>query len=145
MGFWSYTCAKTHLPILASTSWGWDEGYSKVTMLDADNNRVSGSYDGYGRIHSSDGGETELDDDAILSGRAKLVLSKFYKGEKFEELGRNSSDPGQGHFHNEDDIEVWYAQGGFPSHKDMIRAYHKMDAEKDALARQGAFKKSPWA
>ncbi len=121
MGFYSYTCAKTHLPILASTSWG-DE-YSKVVVLDGEGTIFRGLYDGYGRVVTRAGAEVELDDGAILSGKVKLVSGKFYSGERFDELGRSSSDPGQGHFHDSDRIDGWYANGGFPSWADYRNAY----------------------
>ena len=123
MGFFSYTCAKTNLPVLASEA--WPEKYSRVVVLDGEGNKFSGSYDGYGNVITPDGSEIELDPygDSILSGKTKLVLKKFYDGETFEDLGRSNSDPGQGYFHDEDKIEVWYARGGFPSHREYVEAY----------------------
>jgi hypothetical protein len=123
MGFFSYTCAKTNLPVLASTS--WPEKYSRVVVLDDEGNKFSGSYDGYGNVITRDGSEIELDPygDAILSGKTKLVLRKFYEGETFEDLGRSNNDPGQGHFHNEDKIELWYARGGFASYQEYLGAF----------------------
>lgn len=126
MGFFSYTCAKTNLPILASTS--WDEKYSRVVMLDAKGTVFHGSYDGYGNI-IGDCGEIELEYDSVESGKIKLVLEKFYNGERFEALPKSGWDPGQGHFHDPDEIDKWYAQGGFPSHKDMVKAYRSKPTE----------------
>jgi hypothetical protein len=123
MGFFSYTCAKTNLPVLASTS--WPEKYSRVVVLDDEGNKFSGSYDGYGNLITRDGAEIELDPygDSILSGKTKLVLKKFYDGETFEDLGRSNTDPGQGHFHNEDAIELWYVRGGFSSYQEYLGAF----------------------
>ena len=121
MGFFSFTCAKTQLPILASTS--WDEKYSKVVVLDEDGSKLKGIYDGYGRVMGNIG-EVELDYADVEGGNVKLVLQKFYNGESFEALGKSHSDPGQGHFHDEEKIEAWYKQGGFKDYKDMILAYN---------------------
>jgi hypothetical protein len=121
MGFFSYTCAKTNLPVLASTS--WPEKYSRVVVLDDEGNKFSGSYDGYGIVITRAGAEIELDDSSILSGKTKLVLRKFYDGETFEDLGRSNNDPGQGHFHNEDKIELWYARGGFASYREYLGTF----------------------
>lgn len=123
MGFFSYTCAKTNLPVLASTS--WPEEYSRVVVLDEDGNKFSGSYDGYGNVITRDGSEIELDPygDSILSGKIKLVLKKFYDGETFQDLGRSNNDPGQGHFHDEGRIQLWYSRKGFPSHREFVEAY----------------------
>lgn len=121
MGFFSYTCAKTNLPVLASTS--WPEEYSRVVVHDEDGNKFSGSYDGYGNVFTQSGSEIELDDSAILAGRTKLILRSFYDGETFEGLGKSNYDPGQGHFHDEEKIELWYSRKGFPSHREFVEAY----------------------
>lgn len=121
MGFFSYTCAKTNLPVLASTS--WPEKYSRVVVLDEDGNKFSGSYDGYGNVIMRSGDEIELDDSAILSGKTKLILQSFYDGETFADVGKSSYDPGQGHFHDEEAIELWYARRGFQSHREYVEAY----------------------
>jgi hypothetical protein len=121
MGFFSYTCAKTNLPVLASTS--WPEKYSRVVVLDDEGNKFSGSYDGYGNVITRAGAEIELDDNSILSGQTKLVLKEFYNGETFEDLGRSNSDPGQGHFHDEKAIDLWYARCGFVSYREYLDAF----------------------
>ena len=131
MGFSSFTCAKTHLPIMASTSWGTD--YSSVVMLSKDGSIVRGIYDGYGRL------ETELGEIAVYDkmgdgGKddAKMVHSRFYKGEKFADLGPSHHEPGQGHFHVAARLKEWFAKGGFPSYKDYCRAFEAaMDGASD--------------
>jgi hypothetical protein len=122
MGFYSYTCAKTNLPIMASTSWG--DSFSSVVVLSEDGNIFRGSYDGYGRVFTSDGMEVELNDSSIMSGKVKLVSGSFYKGEKFSSLEKSRNDPGQGHFHDPDKVEKWYSLGGFPSWQDYRDAYY---------------------
>jgi hypothetical protein len=122
MGFFSYTCAKTNLPVLASTSWGENE-YSRVHILCRDGSIMQGYYDGYGRIDLASGGTLEEFDDAILSGQWKLVLSKFYAAETFAELGVSRHEPGQGHFHDNEKIEKWHDQQGFPSYQEYVQAF----------------------
>lgn len=121
MGFFSYTCAKTNLPVLASTS--WPEEFCKVTVLTESGDVFRGVYDGYGRVVTQFGSEVELDDSVVTRGGIKFVLTKFYKGEKFGDLGKSHNDPGQGHFHDEEKIKEWYTKGGFPSAKEYYRAY----------------------
>lgn len=125
MGFYSYTCCKTNLPILASTSWGTNN-YSSVHLLGQDGSSVQGHYDGYGRIDMNNGESLEEIDERIQSGKWKLVLSQFYSGEKFDQLGNSRHDPGQGHFHDQHKIEQWYAQRGFPSYKDYLQAFKEI-------------------
>ena len=124
MGFFSYTCAKTNLPILASTSWGGEE--SEVVVLFDDGSIMKGAYDGYGRVLTSVGSELELDYSSVLNGSVKLVLKKFYNGEDFSGLGRSWDEPGQGHFHDPEKIREWFAQGGFPSRAAYIEAFRNL-------------------
>jgi hypothetical protein len=124
MGFFSFTCAKSHLPVMASTSWGEDD-FSRVHLLTRDGGIMQGQYDGYGRLEMNDGGTLEDLDEPILAGKWKLVLSKFYRGEKFDELDRSFHEPGQGHFHDSDLLAKWFAQGGFPTYQDYVDAYFR--------------------
>jgi hypothetical protein len=121
MGFFSYTCSKTNLPILASTSWG-ENIYSKVHLLGQDGSIIQGYYDGYGRLDLPGGGILEDIDELIQSGKWKLVLSHFYSEEAFDQLGLSRHEPGQGHFHDQHKIENWYSQGGFSSYQDYVQA-----------------------
>jgi hypothetical protein len=120
MGFFSYTCAKTHLPIMASTSWEGPPEMCQVVVLKKDGSSFQGSYDGYGRVSG-----VEVDYEDLESGQVKYVLQKFWNGETFDQLGNSHNDPGQGHFHNAAKVMRWYAQGGFPSYKDFIKAYNR--------------------
>lgn len=121
MGFYSFTCAKTNLPIMASTSWG-DE-YSGVVILGESGSMVRGIYDGYGNVLTPEGMEVEIDFDSVLSGKLKMVSARFYKGDKYEDLPSSKTDPGQGHFHDEDKVRDWYAKGGFSTWKEYRDTY----------------------
>ena len=118
---------------MASTSWG--EEYSKVVILGKSGSVVKGIYDGYGRAFTRDGMELELDDAEIMGGDVKLVADRFYEGEKYEDLLASKSDPGQGHFHDEEKIQKWYNAGGFASWKEYVDAYY--DRVPDSSRKQG--------
>lgn len=96
MGFFSWTCAKTGLPIMANVP-SHEEAWSKVVALYADGRtKVRGLYDGYGRIDGH-----EIADDMVGPQRPKLVLQAFYENEPYAAIARRSEDePGQGYFHD---------------------------------------------
>jgi len=100
MGFFSWQCAKTKKPVMAqcgvvNTPWSFA---SDVIVLFRNGDRISGSYDGYGRV-----GGYELTE--IPEGRWRMVISRYYEGESFEELAENTWDPGQGYFYDDADLE----------------------------------------
>ena len=126
MGFSSFTCAITNLPILNHTSWGGIPDAYKVVLLFKNGDRVTGSYDGYGRVHT-DGGAT-VDDiyDSIEKKTVKMVLQKFCTPEDtFKTVGKNHHEPGQGHFHDATKVRRWHAQGGFPTYGAYSKAYNR--------------------
>jgi hypothetical protein len=67
-------------------------------VLFKNGDRVSGTYDGYGRVD-----EFELID--YPEERWRMVIGKFYDGETFEQLAQNKYDQGQGFFYNDEDLE----------------------------------------
>jgi hypothetical protein len=103
MGFYSWCCAKTQKPILnTQTADIFSRNFSTVMLLRAEAAALKGVYDGYGRVHTSQG---VFDvSTGVNAGSIKLVLSAFYDGETFEQLPINVNDPGQGHFHDEDQL-----------------------------------------
>lgn len=124
MGFFSYTCAKSNLPILAGTSWGdRPEATTVVVVFKDGRSAVHGQYDGYGRV---DGVEVMED---IESGRAKMVLRKYWQQERFSGLGKNENEPGQGHFHDEQFIDELYSAGPLPSARDYYAALQKYEGD----------------
>ena len=75
MGFFSWRCAKSDKPVMAeiavrNTPWAFA---SEVVVLFKNGDRVSGTYDGYGRV-----GELELVDH--LEERWRMVIEKYYNG-----------------------------------------------------------------
>jgi len=137
MGFFSWTCAKTNMPIMASTSWA-GHPFTKVVLL-ADGGRtvVKGTYDGYGRMQVGDAqwGDTltrrSLVDivghrlsGKINKGEVKLVLAKYYDpSDDFQSLGRSRNEPGQGHFHNEGFLGQCQKVGSFATYEGYCLAF----------------------
>lgn len=92
MGFYSYACAKTGLPILAGQPHlGERENVaSHAVLLMPNGDRLTGVYDGFGNLGSHEIG------DLMDSQKGKLVLKHFYKGEGYDQLGKSRPDPAQG-------------------------------------------------
>jgi len=101
MGFFSWRCAKSDKPVMAdtavvNTSWAFA---SKVVVLFKNGDRITGTYDGYGRID-----EFELVD--YPEERWRMVIKKFYDGETFDQLSMNKYDRGQGFFYSDEELEA---------------------------------------
>lgn len=149
MGTYSWTCAKTNLPILGAESWGTSGSnghdlseFTKAVLLFPDKGIVAhGTYCGYGRFEMDEGtsnrgprsinGPMEFSEDgtveALGSGRAKLVLSSYYdpRTDGFETLGKSRMEPGQGHFHAEEFILRCREAGRFASYEGYQLAYFR--------------------
>lgn len=113
MGFYSCLCAKTNLPVLADTSWSDKPDFTQVVVVCRDGSVIRGAYDGYGRVEGLDISEHV----SVLGGadEARIVLAKYYAGERFEDLPPNANEIGQGHFHDEVFIEHLEKVGPLPS------------------------------
>lgn len=99
MGFFSWQCAKSNKPVMAEvavqgTPWAFA---SEVVVLFKNGDRISGTYDGYGRVN-----EFELID--YSEEQWRMVINQFYNGETFKQLPQNKHDPAQGFFYNDDDL-----------------------------------------
>jgi len=100
MGFFSWRCAKSDKPVMAEvavqgTPWKFA---SEVIVLFNNGDRISGTYDGYGRVDGF-----ELVD--VPEERWRMVIKDFYNEENFDQLQRNKYDPGQGFFYDDADLE----------------------------------------
>ena len=100
MGFFSWQCAKSNKPVMAKvavqgTPWAFA---SDVIVLFNNGDRLSGTYDGYGRVDNF-----ELLD--YSEERWRMVIKHFYQGETFEQLPRNKHDQGQGFFYSDEELE----------------------------------------
>ena len=99
MGFFSWQCAKSNKPVMAEvavqgTPWAFA---SEVVVLFKNGDRISGTYDGYGRVN-----EFELID--YSEEQWRMVINQFYNEETFKQLPQNKYDPAQGFFYNDDDL-----------------------------------------
>ena len=99
MGFFSWRCAKSDKPVMAEvavqgTPWQFA---SRVIVMFNNGNRISGIYDGYGRVDGF-----ELVDHP--EERWRMVIEDYYNGEQFTDLPKNKHDIGQGFFYNDEDL-----------------------------------------
>jgi len=99
MGFFSWQCAKSNKPVMAEVAvkgspWQFA---SEVVVLFKNGDRITGTYDGYGRV---DGFEmVDYPED-----RWRMVIKDFYDGETFDQLSQNKYDRGQGFFYSDEEL-----------------------------------------
>jgi hypothetical protein len=121
MGFFSKTCAKTHLPII--TDMKGIPRLSEVVALLPDGRKFEGSYDGYGRV----GGESlvENPDGGYLWDKVKLVLKDWYEGEDYKQLGKSGDELAQGYFMDKAFLHYCLLHGPFKNRSEYTRAFKK--------------------
>lgn len=116
MGFFSWKCAVTGLPIC--NVYTPLPALTRIVWIREGRAPVHGSYDGYGHILADRTEERDAimkpgqvlelvdqtcvwnDKDHFYGLQGRLVLEEFYSGQTFEQLKPNKRDEGQGHFHN---------------------------------------------
>lgn len=100
MGFFSWECAKTKKPVMSSYAVGRGpfDFASKVVVLFKNGDRISGTYDGYGRVDGY-----EIVDHPESTWR--MIIERYYAGETFDQLDMNKHEPGQGFFWSDEDLE----------------------------------------
>lgn len=124
MGFFSWTCAKTNLPILAGVAFG-SHPFTRATLLRPGRDPIHGTYDGYGNLGGVDLMRSGRYRD-LATGRAKLVLTDFWSElDAFENIGRSGNDPGQGFFHADEFIGNALRFGSFPSYEAYLMAFDR--------------------
>ena len=122
MGFFSKTCAKTHLPVVAECI-----GYPKlhtVVVLYPDGRKVEGSYDGYGRIDGVDLCPNGYDHDLWES--LKFVIADAYEGESYKDLGKSHNEIAQGFFMDKKFLEHCMVVGSFKNYAEYKKAFKKL-------------------
>jgi hypothetical protein len=121
MGFFSKTCAKTHLPICASVR---NERLSKVVVLYPDGKKLEGEYDGYGRVN----GEELCPDgyDHKLWNKLKFVWQESYNGETYKELGKSHDELAQGYFMDTAFIRHCLLTKGFKDYSEYKKYMKKL-------------------
>ena len=115
MGFFSTTCAKSHLPVCSSHR--QRPFFSEVVALLPDGSILEGEYDGYGRVN-----EVQLVDDWE---KVKFVLKAVYAGEKYKDLGKSYDEKAQGWFMDDEFLDVCEIKGSFASHKEYQLFFDK--------------------
>lgn len=100
MGFFSWKCAKSEKPVMSEYAVGGSpfEFASDVVVLFKNGDRISGTYDGYGRVNGH-----EIIDYSESTWR--MVIRKYHNGETFDQLPQNKHDPGQGYFYSDEELE----------------------------------------
>jgi hypothetical protein len=115
MGFFSKTCAKTNLPVIAPML-----GYPSLNLVVAltpDGRKVSGSYDGYGRV---DGHDFVKEWETV-----KFILVAYYNGETYEELGNSGDENAQGFFMADAFLDYCIKHGPFKNRAEYEQAFDK--------------------
>jgi hypothetical protein len=115
MGFFSKTCAKTFMPIVAEL-----RGYPRfhnVVALRPNGEIVEGVYDGYGRVNN-----VELHDDW---DKVKFVLSSAYNGESYNDLGKSGSELAQGWFMDNQFLLFCAMRDSFKSYAEYKKYFKK--------------------
>jgi len=121
MGFFSKTCAKTNLPVVADC-----KGFPKlneIVVLLPNGKKLEGSYDGYGRVGGVDlmpDGYIEQEWDAI-----KFVLKEKYNNESYEELGMSGDELAQGYFMSDRFLKICLDEGSFKNYSAYKKAMEK--------------------
>lgn len=129
MGFFSKTCAKTHMPILTVYREGGFKEFSAVVALLPTGEKIIGDYDGYGRI-LVDGKEIKLyPEDEGCVGEAwdavKFVIQKAYEGETYDQLGKSGNELAQGYFMDNSFLRQCVLKGKFSSYAEYKKYFKK--------------------
>jgi len=121
MGFFSKTCAKTNLPVVADCK-GLPR-LNEIVVLYPNGTKVEGSYDGYGRV----GGLDLLPDGYEMDkwDKLKFVLKWKYKGESYKELGESGDELAQGYFMSDRFLNHCMRVGSFKTYADYKKALEK--------------------
>ena len=131
MGFFSRTCAKTHMPILTVYREGGFKEFSAVVALLPTGEKIIGDYDGYGRI-LVDGNAVETCNAEIdgYTGKAwdsvKFVLQKAYEGETYDQLGKSGNELAQGYFMDNAFLRECVRKGKFSSYAEYKKYFKKL-------------------
>jgi hypothetical protein len=127
MGFFSKTCAKTNLPVIALHREGSFDDLTSIVVLYPNGDKLEGIYDGYGRVMAGDDEISIMEDcgsdewDAV-----KFVLSKYYDGETYDQLGESGRELGQGFFMNDDFLNFCIKKGKFKDYAEYKRKFNKI-------------------
>jgi len=115
MGYFSKTCAKTHMPIVVEAL---DlPRLNMVVALLPSGRKIEGSYDGYGRVNGVD----------LMDAwdKVKMVLKDHYADESYAQLGNSGNELAQGYFMDRKFLHHCLLKGPFKSRAEYTRAFKK--------------------
>ena len=121
MGFFSKTCAKTHLPVCAAPFKG-DDFFCDVVALLPDGKKIVGAYDGYGNVGGHSLFDNYADDHFDL---VKFVLAHAYNGETYADLGESGREMGQGFFMSQRFLDYCKKKKSFKDYAEYAKAFDK--------------------
>lgn len=103
MGFFSWRCASSNIPVMAedavrNTPWVIA---CRVIVLFRDGSRIIGTYDGYGRVYNESHEVDLMDYD---ESQWRMSILSCYSSETFEQLKPNKHDRGQGFFYSDEEL-----------------------------------------
>ena len=125
MGFFSWKCAKSGVSIPNHYN-EFDDKYSEVVLVTADNRKIKGSYDGYGRVNGKEiftevaralEGTEGLSDEELRrlyfqnQSPVKIVMQHHYDGEDYADLDISEDCPYQGWFYDEEYVKEHFLGG----------------------------------
>lgn len=121
MGFFSMTCAKTHLPVVVPEI-GIPQ-LNEVVALYPDGTKREGSWDGYGRIDGREVVDGGYDDKKF--SQIKFVLKSKYAGEAYSDLGKSGREIGQGFFLARPFLHHSILKGAYKNYAEYKRTFNK--------------------
>jgi len=121
MGYFSKTCAKTHLPVVVA-----ELGIPQLNLVVAlfpNGRKIEGSYDGYGRVGGQDL-MTEYTDSEWK--KIKFVLQNKYEGEDYDNLGKSGNELAQGFFMARKFLHHSILKGSYKDYAEYKRTFKKL-------------------
>ena len=125
MGFFNFSCAASGISIaspFAEASHKVGSWPNLITLVNKDGSIMQGNYDGYGRIQVDDFDseghvKTCAFGNEIKYTTAKVVITRFYTGQTFDELGSCENGEYQGYFYPSNDyyVDIEKSLGDEPS------------------------------
>ena len=121
MGYFSKTCAKTHLPVVVA-----EVGIPQLNLVVAlfpDGRKLEGSYDGYGRVGGHDLMAEYSDSEW---NKIKFVLQNKYEGEDYDNLGKSGNELAQGFFMARKFLQHSILKGSYKDYAEYKRTFKKL-------------------
>jgi hypothetical protein len=122
MGFFSKVCVKTNKPVVHQLR-GFP-ALSEVVALYPDGRKITGSYDGYGRVDGEELCPNGYDEKVWNS--VKFVLINVYEGEEWKDLPKSRDELAQGHFMDDKFLRHCQSITGFKDYAEYKRVFKTM-------------------